>query len=466
VRSKVDELTETLEISRVVVIHGPTGSGKTEIAQLVGKRITGKEPLIIYGHRDVSAREFRGHDILTRSNRIPLLDIPTELEHLKAQYREAHPKMNPTKFSSAYRLIEAKFLRDNNVTVSDFALGYLYQSARDGNALIIDEFNLIPGSVLKGLYSIMTKKPGELIHVPENDHPPFPVHKDFCILMTGNINTGAHTTYLDRERPDASDKNRARFVSYDFLPQTTEGSARDAHPEEKQLYEVILSTLRDGPMRRESSDLGSRVEDRAITAVLPGGAESLHALWRLAKLAAITQLALQGKATGDSPYAHRMAGVAQAAEVEHALSPRVVVRILESWKKSFEYELDHYIFRELVYGALSDSEKDYFYRQMLMQGFCQSPGWPAIDERRAKDGYLYNNVRSPHNKEAREPMAVPGRTLVREIYGDPPERRVWPTELPEAAKIKLNQERASLILQATELEAELEDLLRDYNFLK
>jgi len=403
--------------------------------------------------------------VLTKSSGLPLIEIPNHIDRLKAEYRVANPHTDPARLEAGERQIEERFMLENNVTVSDFALGYLYQAARDGKALIIDEFNLIPGSVLKGLYAIMTKQPGEFIHVPENGHPPFPVHPDFFIIMTGNINTGGHATYLDREKPDASDKNRARFVKYDFLPQATEGSTRDTRPEDKQLYGIMLSTLRDGRLKVDSPDLGTRVEDRTITTVLLGGAESLDGLWRLAKLAAITQLALEGKATGDSPYAHRTAGVAQAAEVDHALSPRVVVRILESWKNGFEYELDHYIYRELVDGALSDLEKDYFYRQMRLQGFCQSEGWPIIDEKRATDGYLYSNVSSPRNKETREVLAVPGRLLVQEIYGEPPSRVTWPSNIAPQPKVKRSQLMGTVLAQVGELSAEIDALLKETEFL-
>jgi MoxR-like ATPase len=458
VEGKIGETIEALQSTRVVVLHGPTGSGKTEVAQVAGRIATGKEPLILAGHRDVSAREFRGHDQLKKSCSIPPSEIPARLEELKEQYRSAYPEAESTAREDAERIIEAKFIRDNAVTESEFVLGYLYKAAKEGKPLIIDEYNLIQQAVLLGQNHILTKRDGELIDVPEDGHPPIVVQKGFCVIMTGNLNTGAGAEYRDRETPDASTTNRAIFIKYGFLPQTTDSGAKDAQCEDKQLYTMMLAQLRSGRPAQLNADLSAALEDRALTVNLPDGAASLDPLWRLAKLAAITQLALEGKATAESSYHHMRHGVAMDAEVEHALTPRVVVHVLEQWKNSgFEYELDHYIFRALVDRAITDYEKDYFYRQMKLQGFCQSAGWPEIIDD-GENSRLYSNVIPPMNKRQSEVSPVPGRVILREIFGEAPARKSWPGEaLPSEERTELN-DAAQLVRDLTEMQDLISDL--------
>lgn len=427
VEGKMEELIGILRGTGMAMLHGPTGSGKSEVAEMVGWRFSSKKPLTISGHRDVSAREFRGHDQLQSSGRASAWEIPGQIEAAKQKYRELHPTAAGIGLSAALKQIEQRILRDNAVTESQFILGYAYTAAKEGRALIIDEFNLIDPKVLMGLNSLMTKKEGQMVDVPEDGHPPFKVAAGFCIILTGNLNSGEGARYHERWEPDASTVNRFLPVEYGFLPQITEGSAAQAKPKDKQLYQVILSTLRSGRPKIESSDLAVRIEDRAMVANLPGGAEGLEQLWRLAKLAAITQLALEGKATQDSPYAHTRNGVKQTAEVSHALTPRVVVNLLHQWMASgFEFELDHYVFKALIDSSLTAMEKDYFYRVAQLQGFFTSPGWPEVKDDGSES--LYSHVRSPRNPRSAEPETVPGRVLIREIYGDAPKRATWPTQ--------------------------------------
>lgn len=434
VAEKIDELMGIVRTTRMAILHGPTGSGKSEVAELVAQRFSGKKALVISGHRDVSAREFKGHDALRSSGGLPAHELPALIEAAKEGYRTKHPHSSPAATRSACKQIEERFIHENSVTVSEFVLGYAYRAAQDGIPLIIDEFNLIDPTVMMGLNSLMTKKPGELVHVPENGHAPFPVAEGFCVIMTGNLNTGEGAEYYRPHQPDASTTNRFLPVKYGFPPQTTEGSAAQAHADEKQLYQIILSTLRSGRPSGEGADLTSRLEDRAMVANLPGGTLALDKLWRLAKLAAITQLALEGKVGQDSPHAHRVNGTSQSAKVEHALTPRVVVNLLEQWKgNGFEYELDHYVFKALVESALTAVEKDYFYRQCQLQGFCESPGWPEVID----DGSerLYSDVRSPQNPGEAPAQTVPGQVLIREIHGPPPVRVVWPAQSATPSKV-------------------------------
>jgi hypothetical protein len=307
----------------------------------------------------------------------------------------------------------------------------------------------------------MTKKPGQLVDVPENGHKPFPVAPGFCIIMTGNINTGQGAEYLDRYEIDPSTVNRFLPVHYGFLPQTTEGAVADAKPEQKQLYQMMLSTLRSNRPSAGSPQLSTRLEDRAIIAQLPGGEASLDKLWKLAKLAAITQLALDGKANRDSAYAHRINGVAFDAEVKHALTPRVLVNLLLQWKNNaFEYELDHYVFKALYDAALTEREKDYFYRQGQMQGFFRSPGWRTIiDEGKER---LYGDVTSPMNENDLPVVAIPGRVLIEQIHGPAPIRTVWPGDKPEQTPTAKSQADAAEIVAAMHVGKEtLEGLKND-----
>jgi hypothetical protein len=173
----------------------------------------------------------------------------------------------------------------------------------------------------------------------------------------------------------------------------------------------------------------------------------LDKLWKLAKFAAITQLAMDGKANRDSAYAHRINGVAFDAEVKHALTPRVLVNLLSQWKNNaFEFELDHYVFKALYDAALTAREKDYFYRQGQLQGFFRSPGWaPVVDEGKER---LYDNVTSPANESDLPEVAIPGRVLIEQIHGSAPARTIWPGDKPEQTPAAKSQADAAEIVGA------------------
>jgi MoxR-like ATPase len=456
VADKIDEVLAILHTTRMAILHGPTGSGKSEVAEIVAQKFSGRKPLVISGHRDVSARELKGHDALRSSvGAFPTHEVPDRIEAAKREYQINHPDLEATAARAALKQIEERFIHENAVTVSEFVLGYAYRAAKEGIPLIIDEFNLIDPTVVMGLNSLMTKRPGEVVHIPENGHPPFPVADGFCVIMTGNLNTGEGVEYYRPHQPDASTTNRFLPVKYGFPPQATEGTAAQAHPSEKQLYQIMIATLRSGRPSVEGAQFSTRLEDRAMLTHLPGGAYSLDKLWRLAKLAAITQLALEGKVAQDSPHAHRRNGTSLAAKVEHALTPRVVVNLLEQWKgNGFEFELDHYIFNALVESALTAVEKDYFYRQCQLQGFCMSPGWPEIID----DGtdQLYSEVRSPKNPCEATPATVPGRILIKEINGDAPERASWPGGAKPPSKVnELRGDTARRLHLLSELDKEL-----------
>jgi MoxR-like ATPase len=465
VAEQIEDGVSALDSSRMLLLHGPTGSGKSEVALIIGRIFSGREPRVIRGHKDVSAREISGHDVLKRSERVKPIDIPDLIAAAQADFLVEHPDLSESERQAAREQIAAKFVQDNSVTESEFLLGYLYKAAMNGEALIIDEFNLINRSVFMGLNSILTKEDGELIDVPEDNHPPFPVKKGFCVILTGNLNTGQGAEYLDREEQDASTINRAVAIEYGFLPQTTEGAVLTAAARDKQLYQVMLASLSSGRPSRNHPELSPRIEDRVIVANLPGGARSLDKLWSLAKLSAITQLALEGKANRGSPFAHRRNGTDEDAVVSHALTPRVVVRVLEQWKSSgFAYELDHYVFKALVDLPLTALEKDYFYRQGQLQGFFETSGWPIVRD----DGsnHLYSDVRSPRNRNRDLVSAVPGRVLVEQIYGTAPERDTWPSEIDHTRLTQ--QQMAALHLREQEAQGVLErveELLRSTNFL-
>lgn len=458
VAEKIDEIMAILQTTRMAILHGPTGSGKSEVAEIVAQRFSGQKSLTISGHKDISSREFKGHDALRSSgSTLSIHEIPDRIETAKQEYLKHHPSNDAKSNRAALKQIEERIIHENAVTVSEFVLGYAYRAARDGVPLIIDEFNLIDPTVIMGLNALMTKRPGELVHVPDTGHPPFPVAKGFCVIMTGNLNTGEGVEYYRPHQPDASTTNRFLPVKYGFPPQATEGTAVQAHPHEKQLYHIMIATVRSGRPSSDGTDLAIRLEDRAMVAHLPGGAYSLEKLWRLAKLAAITQLALEGKVAQDSPHAHRINGASIAAKVEHALTPRVVVNLLEQWKgNGFEFELDHYIFKALVESALTSLEKDYFYRQCQLQGFCTSPGWPVVID----DGSerLYSDVRSPRNPGEATPQVIPGRILIKEIYGDAPKRTTWPGKLQAPSTV---DQRRTDTAQRLHLIKEIDDELQE-----
>jgi MoxR-like ATPase len=217
VKSQKSKIVEALKENQNIFIHGPFGSGKTDIAiasakeylQLLGvnEEATEKEPIVLSGYRDIESHEIFGQ-----------------------------PKLKVDKKGKTY---------------SEFDFGPVYQAVEKGVPLIIDEYNSIPHSTLISLNFILEqgKRPGSVVNVKEDNGRQIISKEGFCVIATGNLpdETG-NNNIIGRQDIDAAGLSRfGKKIEHGFLPQSQEALLEDGvlNRTGNELFEILMSKVVD-----------------------------------------------------------------------------------------------------------------------------------------------------------------------------------------------------------------------------
>jgi MoxR-like ATPase len=434
VQEKKGEMLEALTAARMCFISGETGTGKTEVARIVARSFSGKEELVIRGYAGIGSTEIYGHMTLTDSAEKRMANVREEIESAERLYLERFPNATRAELSD----VVTGILKRGGVTTTEYVLGAVYQAAKEGRVVIIDEANYIPPELLASLNDIMTKRTGEQIHVQQDGVGPITVQEGFGIIFTGNVNPPTGPTanrYVGRREFDAAFTDRVPLVQYGYLPQTIKGMPSDYHPADKQLYMVAVTTA----LLPASSGLDTleKLESRYGTLFLPGGDKGgLDALWRFSQFAAITQMAFSGEfKDGDAnAFASGASSAAYIPKVQ--LSNRGVMRVIEQWRDDgFRHELDYYIARDIFGRATDPKDKAYMYQQAQLSGFFRTTGWDQNPDY-SPNALQKFSVEIPKNEAAPREI-ISGREVVASIFGDIPIRKVW----PEGAQTEVQEEQ-------------------------
>jgi len=449
VEEKKAEILNALEGSRMCFISGETGTGKTEVARIVARELTGKEELVIRGYAGIGSTEIYGHMTLTDSFEKRMENVLKEIAHAEEIYKTKFPNANVEELAAIAR----GALQRGGVTTTEYILGAVYKAAQEGRVVIIDEANYIPPELLASLNDIMTKRPGEQIHVQQDGVGPITVKEGFGIIFTGNVNPPTGPTakrYLGRKEFDAAFVDRVLLVTYEFLPQAIQGRPSDHILADKQLFTVAVTTaLLPTAPRTDSLE---NLENRYGTLFLPGGQQQgLHALWRFSQFASVTQRAFSGDFRDGDSHAFQSGGNSTGYVPKVQLSNRGVMRVIEQWRdEGFKHELDYYIAKDIFGRATDPKDKAYLYQQAQFFGFFKSEGWEQ-NPNYSPNTISAFSVRIPKNVAAPRDI-VPAREVLESLYGDIPIRAVW----PEGAE---TQEQATQNNMA-ELQGLAEDMAR------
>lgn len=424
VQDKKSEIIDALKKSRMCFISGDTGTGKTEVARLAAREVSGKEELVVRGYAAIGSSELYGHMTLTDSAEKRAQNIVKEIESAERIYKERFPEATAKELAEVARGVLTK----GGVTTTEYILGAVYQAAKEGRVCIIDEANYIPPELLASLNDILTKRPGERINVQQDGVGPITVQEGFGIIFTGNINPPTGPTakrYLGRKDFDAAFIDRVPNVDYERLPQAVQGRPTDHDMADKQLFTIAVTSALL-PVAPHFGDTLEKLESRYGTLFLPGGAgHGLDAVWRFSQFAAVTQMAFHGEIRdGDAHgFSSGAATVGYVPKVQ--LSNRGVMRVIEQWRDDgFQHELDHYIAKDLFSRATDPKDRAYLYQQLQFFGFCKSEGWEQKPDYSA-DGIQRFQVKIPKN-DAQPRDIVPAREVIAALYGEIPARTVWP----------------------------------------
>jgi MoxR-like ATPase len=424
VRKKLERILNRLERGKPILLYGETGAGKTEIARLAGERFSGRSPEVVRGYPAMGSEELFGHLALTTNQVIENFgELDAKIQAEADAYRRKNPKADAEKLREFQDLVTARLVRENKTTVSEFILGAVYKAARDGKVVILDEANYIPAGILAKLNEIMIKQPGDQITVQEDGVAPIPVAGGFGIILTGNIGDRYQN---GRATFDTALQNRLQGgkIEYDFLPQTTEGRFEEtADPGQKQLFEVVIESIID--------------DDGGV--YLPE--EGLDQLWNLAKLTKLTQLVFAGKIadteTGKN-YAFHGGDNEMAIRTGTLISNRNIQDIVAEWQLGFlsasSGSLDDIIYEHLIEDAGNSVEAAYFYQLAHDAcGFFQSAPYiqaPEYDLTKTGGSFTAKKetVETGKIEPAKDLRYFTPPELAEALYGQPPERTVWPNE--------------------------------------
>ena len=449
VNNLIKSIHESLNIANSATLHGHTGLGKTEIAKIAGREYSnGREALVVRCYQNMPIQDLMGHKKLSESDQQRAALIVEQIDTEVTEWeRSQGGAVDTEKSKQARSEIAARLCAKGNVTVSEYILGAAYKAAKEGRVVILDEFNYIPDGMRGTLNDILTKRPGEIIHVQE-DASSFPVAEGFGVIKTGNRNLSGSKLYPSILEEGAAQAERGYRLEVKGLPQQTDGRLDQAlSAEENQLYQIAIAAL--------------LTKEGAIYAPAAGGDTSpLETVWRLSQFAKITQLAFCGELAEDSPHRFQISGVPADIKVDTMLSQRGLIRVLEAWmNRGYSVPIDNLLYNEIIERTLEPRQKAFFYQQAKLRGFFRSEdGWPEDPTTTAN--WKGNFSITPPSALAKEPgvqILVTPDEVVQSIFGKAPERTVWPEEFKNVAAEQ--QDLGALKLQ---LETFLEETKEEF----
>ena len=286
VKGMMERVAESLDQNNHVFIHGELGSGKSELAKHISRRVLARdylerwengdkatgikahpepkaadyekddddkdddaakdeyrkdlnswlkeresaaEPYLISGHRQIEIETFLGGIKIERIQKMtPEEQVQFKKEKLtdyERQCQKEEPNIAKDKVKADLKMYEKALdmFLENPVETKGY-LGMFYKAMSEGKPIIIDEMNAIPHHILIMLNDLLTKRPGEIVKPMVDDLPTFKVQKGFYVLATGNWKP-ENGLYVGREKIDAAFLSRFDLVNYDYLPNATDFSS-------------------------------------------------------------------------------------------------------------------------------------------------------------------------------------------------------------------------------------------------
>jgi MoxR-like ATPase len=461
VEEKLNLTLSFLQRSYYILLHGDTGSGKTELAKLAGRIFSKQchpewsepsqhEPLLLRCYKGMGAEELFGHFALKSSQTHSLAMLPDMIQEAISEWIKLHPAATEQERECASKAITEGVIHKNGFTVSEYILGTVYRAARDGRVVILDEINFAPPDMLVKLNEFLNLTPGDWVTIQEDSLPPFQMQRGFGMVCTGNVDYSSNKRYgSGRVEFEPSRLNRLSLIDYDYLPQAIKGEIYEvSKAENKQLFSIAISSL----LGEES------------IAVLPE--DGIQMLWRLCKYARMTQIAFSGQLGRDDENAFQSSGAAIEHRPEVLISPRNLVRIVKDWSlDAFRYELDHYLYQHFICSTLKPADGALLYQLAKKFGFFKqgwSEGIVSLEQMSALPFRVIDPLlRGPkltyfHREE-----------LIQAIFGAAPERLQIEGMLAggDAATTQQRLERAELIIDFEELVQEVDELTKQYQSL-
>lgn len=365
VEDRIKEIRESLRMGRPVFLYGETGSGKTEVAKLIGQECSnGYE--IVRGHKFMTREDLFGYLGLTATKSPPAEQVPALINEAMRRVKENNPDMTDEELEYDRRIIENVIIgqASDPVTVTEFFWGPVYRAMREGKLLIIDEANYISPGLTASLNEILSgARPGREFNIPEKEEE-VEIKEGFGIILTGNINIGERKKYLERYTLDPALRDRVKLIEYNTPPQEYRSEIgpysqlETGDKPERDLFLIAVATL----------------IDRKGNLILPNGEAGLEQVWRLCQAFKLFQDIFAGKPVkGEYQFVQGDRSLSLLI-TQNNLSMRKLINILTRWKQEgFSRSLDYYIWDEVIKQALSTPQEAAYFYQIFQNiyGFFQ-----------------------------------------------------------------------------------------------
>lgn len=486
VKSKMRTVIDSLK-TQPVFIHGELGSGKTEIAKHIARKMIleqwekdnpmpkdGKDLSIWEINRTRKAQEdlivISGHkgiepDVMTGARTIERIDPLTpeeQIEMIEQKWQEYVKENNSlaTDKDTFVRVYLEAFKSPVEVNVK---LGPLMKAIEEGKPVIIDEMNAIPHTVLIMLNDLITKRVGETVTLPIPGAKPVQIKEGFAVIATGNYKPEDGRVYVGRQAIDAAFLSRFSLVSYDYLPNNTSIEPEGLSAEESRVW------------RQENELMGmliTKMLDKDLSLAAPENA--FKQIEKLSFVARNIQNVFSGKTIGDEWYGKGPSGAKVSPEnllEENVLSIRHLLPIVDQWRsEGFSKSLDYYLFTNYVArSGARPAEKRYLYGILQTMGdfFNEEDGWPSRDDSNALASMDESILKFITEKPLRTHNVVSYSVfdVIEKLYGKRPERDAGrvptsifkaptdkPTEIPE--ELKQAREKTALLEALNRMGAE------------
>jgi hypothetical protein len=184
-----------------IFLHGPTGTGKTTLAEYAAKHYTGKDAEMVYCSPQTKETNTWGRTGVTEKNGAP---------------------------------------------VTEFIYGPLARAIKEGRVIIFDEFTDLPKeqvSFLKGLFS---KKPGDMVSIQGNGE--CPMTEGFQMIFTSNLKSA--------KNPEKSD------LPPQMADEFTQNNMEVGYTPIDEAYDIMVSRLmnKDGSLDLSYYDINTTLK--------------------------------------------------------------------------------------------------------------------------------------------------------------------------------------------------------------
>ncbi|MFA5021275.1 MAG: hypothetical protein WC517_04425 [Patescibacteria group bacterium] len=352
-RKLAERMKFHIENSEPILLEGGTGTGKTELALNLCRKLYGREPEFLSGSPDVRASDLmvkQGLRASETANKAAREELAREISEHIEQYKQEHPQataMDVAQENDNYARIVAASAGVTPETY--FVYGPLVRAMEAGLPLIIDEANLIEPRLRMVLKRIYNAKPGN--EIPLAGDGKIKVAAGFCLIFTANLKSEKHTERFDFDEAEKRVMINST-IHVDYLP-----------PEE--LYDLLLAKAMDS---RGEAQL-SRKEAETV-------------LKNFCDAVAAVQTAY-----GDKPseiYAPKDARGKQQEFKEGVLDPGAALRMLNGLEAKNADEplvdfLNHSIFNYVSNRNYNPKDRELIVKIFMSKGFLQTIGVEELE---------------------------------------------------------------------------------------